>query len=294
MRLFKIILFLCALFVLSISPIWARFGPDFSAADIPAQAADIQYQAVPAASFIHAGDTLTTTNDANNWRFVFNGGYLTSASSTEKVCLAAPVYLEACSRLQSFVVYVADNSTGDNLTVRLDQVSLLGDWEGRATIQTVGSISSIQELSETLDEEYTVSDSANYHVSFCLPAGSEDSIRFYGARVGYRPPINRLYIPSVMKLLPPTPDPTPEPTPIPPTNLLITNETGGSVDYVVYDTPQGDITCNTIPDGAIQQSCGYTFTHGTYSYKATAHCGSKVSERYYQPGDDVLTPFRCQ
>ena len=262
----------------------SRSGPG-PADNIQAQSGDIQV--VPAASFIQASDTNPATDDANNWLFDIDGGFLTSDSTTDEVCLVAPVYLAPDQTIDSFTVFAADESSNADLTVYLDRTSLLGDWTEVARVSSTGVTSGIQTLIDstvsTTGGANIISTEYHYHVSFCLSPNSGNSIRVYGAQVRYSladETIQHLYLPIVLKSQQP-----------PPTALLITNLTGGSLTYTVYNTPQGNITC-TIPNGAVNQLCG-TFTAGTYSYRAVAHCGEKVGQRTYTPGNDALTPFRC-
>ena len=271
---------------------WANAGLDStlsrsSPGSAKVQAQSIEVQVVPAASFIQASDTDPTTDDANNWFFDIDGGFLTSDSVTDEVCLVAPVYLVSDQTIDSFTVYAADESSSDDLTVYLDRTSLLGNWTEVARVSTSGTISGIQTLIDstvtTVDGANVVSADYHYHASFCLAANSGGSIRVYGAQVSYSladETVQRVYLPIVLKLQQP-----------PPTMLLITNLTGGSLTYYVYNTPQGNISC-TVPNGAVNQLCG-TFSAGTYSYRAVAHCGEKVGQRLYVPGNDALTPFRC-
>lgn len=253
--------------------------------DIPAQSSEIQV--VPATSFIQASDTDPATDDANNWLFDIDSGFLTSDSATDQVCLAAPVYLVPGRTIDSFTVFAADQATSADLTVFLDRTSFLGVWIEVARISTSGMTVGIQTLTDstiaTTDGASVVSADYHYHVSFCLPANSGNKIRVYGAQVEYSQTsgtVQRVYLPIMLKSELPSP-----------TILLITNQTGGSLNYTVYNTPEGNITC-TIPNGATNQLCG-TFTAGSYNFKAVAQCGEKVGQRTYKPGNDALTPFRC-
>ena len=247
-----------------------------------------QVQAIPAASFIQAADVISATDDANNWSFDLNGGFLTSDSGTDQVCLAAPVYLTPGSTLESFTVYVEDSFSSANLTVFLDRTNFFGSWDELASVTSAGGGGIIALTDSTIlsaDGANIASADYNYHVSFCLPAGSGGMLKVYGAQVNFTPPAPTtyaVYLPALMAFN----------MVVVPTNLLITNQTGSALDYTVFGTPQGDISC-TIPNGATTQTCG-TFTPGTYNFKAVAHCGQKLGQRTYKPGDDALTPFRCQ
>jgi hypothetical protein len=263
-----------------LDPAWRQSGPDTT--DISEQSTEIQV--VPAASFIQVNDTNPATDDANNWLFNLDDGFLSSDSATDTVCLTAPVYLVSDSTIESFTVYVVDESSSNDLIVFLDQTTLLGNWIEVARVSTSGQTSGIQTLTDaTIGTTDRTSADYHYHISFCLPANSGGNIRIYGAQVGYAQvsgTIRSVYLPILFKSEPP-----------PPTRLLITNQTGGALDYTVLNTPEGNINC-TIPNGATSQLCG-TFTAGVYHFTAVAHCGQKVGQRTYKPGDDALTPFRC-
>jgi hypothetical protein len=247
-----------------------------------------QTHTIPAAAFIQASDTNPATDDANNWLLDFNSAnhFLTSDSAADQVCLVAPLYLPVGSTIESFTAYVEDNFATSNTTVLLDRTTFLGEWVelGRVTSSDGGGIRALTDNTiSTVDGANVVAANFNYQVSFCLPANSGANLNVYGVQVSYSlagTTPNTIYLPIITK------------SETPSTALLITNQTGGSLNYTVFNTPQGNVTCS-IPNGASNQICG-AFTSGVYNYKAIAICGQKVGQRSYKAGNDALTPFRCQ
>jgi len=97
-----------------------------------------------------------------------------------------------------------------------------------------------------------------------------------GTRVADFTPTVFVHLPLVIKQ--PTPTPTPTPTPIPQCKLYVENNTGGELCYEVYGTGIGRKCCS-----AGTHYYG-TFLPGTYSWHATARCGSASGTRYYSSG----------
>ena len=84
------------------------------------------------------------------------------------------------------------------------------------------------------------------------------------------------YLPFVAKQ--PTPTPTPTPTPLPKCKVYVKNNTGGELCYEVYGTGIGR---KCYSSGTYYYG---TFLAGTYSWHATAWCGSASGTRYYSSG----------
>ena len=76
------------------------------------------------------------------------------------------------------------------------------------------------------------------------------------------------------------------------TRLYVQNSTDGLVtNYIVYNTPEGDIACRNIPEDQTVL-CG-EFTPGTYRVRVTTtECGSSSGEVYF-PAGDVTRVVRC-
>ena len=85
-----------------------------------------------------------------------------------------------------------------------------------------------------------------------------------------------LHLPLVLKQ--PTPTPTSTPTPPPQCELYVKNNTGGELCYEVYGTGIGR---RCYSSGTHYYG---TFPAGTYSWHATAWCGSASGSRYYSSG----------
>jgi hypothetical protein len=80
--------------------------------------------------------------------------------------------------------------------------------------------------------------------------------------------------------------------------VLITNRTGGEMTYEIPAPghpapPEGRISCQ-VPIGAIDYFCDKLFTPGTYSWKATAKCGSLTGTKTYQVGGNFIPAFSCE
>lgn len=250
---------------------------------------------VPGAAFIHTNE-LGSGTEAKDWFFSFLGGYITNdsfaASGVNKaVCLTAPVYLPIGVKISSFKAYVRDTSAASNIAISLDRTGSRGGWTELGTVQTVNTNSSIQVLTDpsifSNNGANIVAPEFNYQVSFCLPAGSDNTIFFYGAQVDYplaaAPSPKNLYLPVVIK-----PDPL-----LLLSRVYITNLSGGPINYTIQGTPQGPITCN-IPNGAVDQFCHKPFTAGIYTWSAQLVCGTLGPKtRDFTIGDNRLTPFRC-
>ena len=266
-----------------------QFGEE--AEDISIQSDGSGVEIVPAAAFVHTGQ-LDNDTQAEDWFFPFDLGVVTSDSATNDVCLAAPVYLPPGSIIESFTTYVFDGFPPNDLIVYLDRTSVLGGWDELASVRSVNS-SSIQVLTDPSilpdDDANIVAPFYNYHVDFCLPAGSGDFIVVLGAQINYSIPPQNVYLPAILK------NPAPTPPPIPPTTLFITNNTGGNLTYTVFGTPEGNITCN-IPAGAQDQVCG-AFTSGSYSWQVVTICNpptaSGINKSFPSP-EKHLTPFYCR
>lgn len=227
---------------------------------------------VPAAAFVHTGE-LGTGSEANDWFFNFNGGFLSNDSPFNSVCLAAPVYLPPGNTIDSLTVYVYDNFLANNVTFYLDSTGSFGGWNELASIQSANNSADIQTLttSSILSEGAAnqVAFGINYHIDFCLPAGSGTSIRVYGARVNYSAPAQSVYLPAVIKAPPPTPPPTT-------TTLFVENNTGGVIFfYRVFDSAESgnllaECPANIQPGTTV--SCG-TFTAGSRHVTTNGECG---------------------
>jgi hypothetical protein len=76
----------------------------------------------------------------------------------------------------------------------------------------------------------------------------------------------------------------------PPVNLYIKNLTTGIVSYTVFNTPQGNISCN-IP-ALTTQFCS-SFSPGSYTVSVSASCGIKSGLVTFPPGD-VTREVKCQ
>jgi hypothetical protein len=274
----------------SFDDIIVQFGED--SGKISPQSDGSGVEIVPGAAFVHTGE-LGTGSEANDWFFDFYpGGFLQGDSAVNDVCLAAPVYLPVGSTINSFTVYAFDNFGPSNLIIYLDRTgSKTGAWVELAAVQSIngGSIQILTDPSITsTGGANVVADFYNYHVDFCFPANSFNNLRVYGARVNYTPVgapgINNVYLPVVLKT---------EPV-IPPTKLYISNNTGGSLTYTVFGTPQGNKSCN-IPNGAQNQLCA-TFTAGTYNWQVVTICNPPTASgtKEYPPGDKILSPFFCR
>jgi hypothetical protein len=259
-------------------------GPE----DVSVQSDNSGVQVVPGASFIHTGQ-LNNTTQAEDWFFSFAGGYLLNKSSTDPVCLAAPVYLPPGSVIKSFTAYVYDGSTSDNLIIYFDRTGSWGGWDELAAVVSTGSSSSIQTLTDPSifsDEgANVVAPAYNYHVDFCFPIGSGDDIRVYGAQVNYSAPAQSIYLPIVLK--------APAPV-VPQTSLYIKNESGGVIYYYrIYDAPQGNFLAecpDNIQDGA-EVFCG-TFTPGIRYVVTDGQCGPGSGNVSFPAGTCVRT-VRC-
>lgn len=250
-------------------------------------------ETVPGAAFIHTNE-LGSGTEAQDWFFSFNSGFLTNDSFTKsginkEVCLTAPVYLPLDVVITSFRSFILDNSSASDVAIFLDRTASFGGWTELAAVQSTGNSSSIQTVTDpsifATSGANVVAPEFNYHVSLCLPAGSDFSIRVYGAQVIYskKSDLKNVYLPVVFK-----PDPN---------SLLsrvyVTNLSGGSVIYTILGTPQGNITC-TVPNGAKKQFCDKAFTANTYNWKAQLHCGTLGPKpREFTPGNNYPADFRC-
>jgi hypothetical protein len=85
------------------------------------------------------------------------------------------------------------------------------------------------------------------------------------------------FLPLISKILPPTPTPTP-PTPKL-ARVYVDNDTGGQLCYEVLDTGVGE---KCFPVGEHHYG---NFAPGTYSWKASARCGSLSGSRYFSSGE---------
>ncbi|MBI1880902.1 MAG: choice-of-anchor J domain-containing protein [Chloroflexi bacterium] len=97
------------------------------------------------------------------------------------------------------------------------------------------------------------------------------------------PGISQVYLPVILN------------TTISQATVFITNNTGGSLTYRIFGTPQGEISC-TVENGAQNKPCGSPFTPGTYNWRADAAppCGkSKTGTRQFNTGPNYPTPFGC-
>ncbi|MCB0168860.1 MAG: hypothetical protein KDI79_31825 [Anaerolineae bacterium] len=270
-----------------------QFGPDDD--DVSNLSDDSGIEVVPGAAFIHTNE-LGNGTEAQDWFFSFSEGYITndslSSSGTSKlICLVAPVYIPPQRRITHFVGYVRDTSATLDITLFLDRTDSFGGWTELAAVQSVGNNTAVQTLT---DPSITTAGGANitdieynYHVSMCLPAGSDFNINVYGAAVKYSPDLapptlNTIHLPILIKPGPPVFS-----------KVFITNKSGGSVNYTVLNTPQGNINC-VIPNGATNTFCGKQFTPGSYNWQATLKCGKLGPKpKDFPPGDVFPTAFRC-
>lgn len=256
---------------------------------------DSGVEVVPGAAFIHTNE-LGNGTEAQDWFFSFSGGYVTNDSLSTSgipklICLAAPVYLPPQRRITGFIGYVQDVSTSLDIALYLDRTNSFGGWTELAAVQSVGNNPAVQTLTDpsiNADQSADITDiESNYHVSMCLPAGSDFDIRVYGAAVTYSaelapPVINNIYVPLLVKPGAPVLS-----------RVFITNQSGGNVNYTILNTPQGNISC-VVPNGAVNSFCGKEFTPGTYDWQATLNCGSLGPKpKDFPPGDVFPTPFRC-
>jgi hypothetical protein len=268
-----------------------RYGNE--AGDISVQSDGSGVETVPGAAFVHTNQ-LGSGSEAKDWFFSFAGGYLTNDSFAEsglnkEVCLIAPVYLIPGTTITGFRSYVRDNSTTLDIPIFLDRTDSFGGWTELAAVQSAGSSAAIQTL---IDPSITSEGSANvvaldfnYHVSLCLPAGSDFSILVYGAQVSYTfnsaPGLRSVYLPVIFRSDPSL------------SSVFITNLSGGPLTYTVQNTPQGNITC-TVPNGARNYFCDKPFTANTYNWTAQLICGPLgPKSKNFTPGPVYPTPFRC-
>lgn len=263
--------------------------------DISTQSDNSGVEIVPGAAFVHTNE-LGSGSEAEDWFFSFAGGYLTNDSVShsgisKSVCLMAPVYLPLDSTIIGFSAYVLDQSSTIDVAIFLDRTRSHGGWTELAAVQSTGSSTSIQTLTDPSifadGDANVVALNHNYHVSLCLPAGSDFDIRVFGARVDYipfgTPPPAGVHLPIIFKA-----DPT-----LLMSYVYITNLSGGSVDYTIQGTPQGNIHC-VVPNGAENQYCDKPFTSGTYNWTAQLHCGSLGPKpKEFNPGPVHPTAFRC-
>ena len=253
------------------------FDRNSSPADIPGQDMFAQsdgsgVEIVPGAAFVHTGE-LGTGTEANDWFFDFEGGYLRSDSPINSVCLAAPVYLPPGNAIDSFTVYVYDNFPAADVTVYLDRTGFFGGWDELASVQSTNNSAAIQTLTTSSIFSENAADQVmlgfNYHVDFCLPAGSDTNIRLYGAQVNYSPPAQSVYLPTVIKSPPPTPPPIT-------TNLFVQNNTGGVIFfYRIFDSVESGNLLTQCPANiqpGARVSCGI-FTAGNRHVATNGECG---------------------
>jgi hypothetical protein len=257
---------------LSLDDMIVRFGDE--GGDLSPQSDLSGVEIVPAAAFVHTGE-LANTTQADDWYFLAwdlgEGGFVTNDSGGNEVCLAGPVYLPPGSTITSFTVYVYDNSSTASLSVYLDRTGSWGGYEYLAGVQSTGSSTSIQTLTDPSVSYGFVLPEQNYHIDFCLPANSDFDIRVYGARVDYQmpppPQANKVYVPVMLKNFLEAP-----------INLSVRNETGGTLTYYkIYDKnpQQGGILLGqcpaNIPNGTMK-SCG-TFPSGQVYVQVNSGCG---------------------
>ncbi|MEW5958383.1 MAG: hypothetical protein AB1801_11695 [Chloroflexota bacterium] len=259
---------------ISLDDIIVRYGEE--GGDISPQSDYSGIELVPAAAFVHTGE-LGTGTEADDWFFSFSGGFVTNDSGGRSVCLAAPVYLPPGNIINSFTAYVYDNDSTRNMTIYLDRTGSWGGYAYLAGVQSAGSSTSIQTLTDPSISESAILPEYNYHVDFCLPANSDFNIRIYGARIDYGPsgaPGLSVYLPIIFKNTLP-----------PPVTFSVRNETGGTLYYYkVYNAaPQ--------QGGALLGQCPANIQNG-----ATAGCGTFPSGDLYVetesgcgPGNGSLT-----
>jgi hypothetical protein len=256
--------------------------------EISAQSDNSGVEVVPSAAFIHTNE-LGNGTEAQDWFFSFAEGYLTNDSGGNLICLAAPVYLPPGNIITSFKGYVRDNSTAADIAIFLDRTASLGGWTELAAVQSTGSSTSIQGLTDPSifsgGGANVIAPGFNYHVSLCLPANSDFSILVYGAQVTYssNSGLSKTYLPLVLK-----PDPT-----LVQSRVFLTNQSGGTANYTILNTPQGNISCS-VPNGAANFFCNKAFTSGTYNWTAQLVCGTiGPKQKEFPPGNVYPTAFRC-
>ena len=255
--------------------------------DISTLSDDSGVEIVPAAAFIHTGE-LGTGTEGEDWFFSFFGGYVMN-DSTNEVCLAAPVYLPPGGVIESFTVYVYDNSTSDDLLIYFDRTGSWGGWDELAAVTSAGNSNSIQIITDpsitTDNGANVIAPDYNYHVDFCFPAGSAGDILVYGAQINYAPAASpgaeKVYLPILMKASDTT-------------RLYIKNSSGGIIYYYkIYDAPGGKVLVNcpgNIQNGA-KVFCG-TFTAGTRHVVTDGSCGPGSGNVNFPPGTCTRT-VRC-
>jgi hypothetical protein len=252
---------------------------------ISAQSDGSGVEVVPGAAFIHTNE-LGNGTEAQDWFFSFAGGFLTNDSGGNLICVAAPVYLPPDNTITSFKAFVRDNSLTD-IAIFLDRTASFGGWTELAAVQSTGSSAAIQTLTDpsisTEGGASAIAHGFNYHVSLCLPANSDFSILVFGAQVTYAPTSNNVYLPIVFK-----PNPV-----ILQSRVFLTNQSGGTVNYTIFNTPEGNISC-AVPNGAANFFCQKAFTSGSYNWTAQLVCGTLGPKlREFTPGDNFPSAFRC-
>jgi hypothetical protein len=252
---------------------------------ISAQSDGSGVEVVPGAAFIHTNE-LGNGTEAQDWFFSFAGGFLTNDSGGNLICLAAPVYLPPDNTITSFKAFVQDNSAFE-IAIFLDRTASFGGWTELAAVQSTGSSTAIQTLTDpsisTEGGANAIAHGFNYHVSLCLPANSDFSILVFGAQVTYAPSTNNVYLPIVLK-----PDPT-----LLQSRVFLTNQSGGTLNYTILNTPEGNISCS-VPNGAANFFCQKAFTSGTYNWTAQLVCGTiGPKPKEYPPGNVYPSAFRC-
>jgi hypothetical protein len=116
-----------------------------------------------------------------------------------------------------------------------------------------------------------------------LPANSDFSIFVFGAQVTYAPTANNVYLPIVFK-----PNPV-----VLQSRVFLTNQSGGTLNYTISNTPEGNISC-AVPNGAANFFCQKAFTSGSYNWTAQLVCGTLGPKlREFTPGDNFPSAFRC-
>jgi hypothetical protein len=258
--------------------------------NIAAQSDGSGVEVVPGAAFVHTNE-LGSGTEAKDWFFSFGGGFLTNDSFAESgvnkaVCLTAPVYLPLGVTITKFQGYVLDNSTTSDAAIFFDRTGSFGGWTELAAVQSTGNNASIQTLTDpsiTAGANIVATEN-NYHVSLCLPAGSDFNILVYGAQINYLSgTLKNVFLPLVLK---------PNPASLL-SKVYITNLSGGTLNYTIQNTPQGNISC-TVPNGAKDFFCNKSFTSGIYNWRAQLVCGSLGPKpKDFTPGNVYPTPFRC-
>lgn len=247
---------------------------------------------VPASAFVHTGGVggAKTGTEADDWFFDFDGGFVRN-DSANFVCMMAPVYLPPGSIIDSFTVYLVDNSAS-NLTVYLDKVDVIDGWVELGRVTSSGSSASIQTLTDPAivsdNGANTVSTVAvNFYVDFCFPnSATGTSLRLNAARVNYSAPANITFLPIVIKGIEEVGGPT---------RVYITNNTGGSLTYTIFNTPQGNISC-VIANGANDVPCGNPFTSGFYDWLVVTVCDPPTAsgtKKHFPPPEKHLSAFFC-